>query len=207
MAEHKSENKSTWALGISVVAIILCILVFALWIFETIPHSVIQPESFIGAIIALLSVIVTIAVGAQITNVMEVKSAQKRYEEELKTALEKIQTQQKQMEGERYYNKHIQGCITGLLTEMRGDNLDAVYFYFNALLNGLQMEESFGNEKFIFSQATECIKKCKETESVPDNKKEKLKIIDTKLRSLPNYHWIKEEYGPLRDQYFKKIGL
>lgn len=84
MCEKNKDNKSNWAIGLSIVAIVLCLLVLALWIVEAIPHSVILPESFIGACVALLGVIVTIAVGAQIVNVMEIKSSQKVYENELK---------------------------------------------------------------------------------------------------------------------------
>ena len=81
----KTQNKqSTWALCLSIAAIILCLLVITIWAFEVMPHSVITPESFIGACVALLGVIVTVAVGSQIVNVMEVKSAQRKYEDEWK---------------------------------------------------------------------------------------------------------------------------
>ena len=77
MSEKNKDNKSNWAIGLSIVAIVLCLLALALWIFEAIPHSVILPESFIGACVALLGVIVTIAVGAQIVNVMEIRVLRK----------------------------------------------------------------------------------------------------------------------------------
>ena len=73
--KDQSNKISIWALCLSIIAMLLCLLVFILWIFEAIPHSVISADSFIGACVALLGVIVTIAVGAQIVNVMEVKSA------------------------------------------------------------------------------------------------------------------------------------
>ena len=121
---------SAWAIGLSIVAIVLCLLVFALWIFEAIPHSVIMPESFIGACVALLDVIVTIAVGAQIVNVMEVKSEQRKLEEELKAAHTRLQNQQKQMEDERHHNLHIHHCSIALLAETQGHYPNAIYYYF-----------------------------------------------------------------------------
>lgn len=70
---NESENrKSTWALCLSIAAILLCLSVFILWAFEVMPHSVITPDTFIGACVALLGVIVTVAVGSQIVNVLEV---------------------------------------------------------------------------------------------------------------------------------------
>ena len=106
MSEKNRDKKSTWALLISIVALLLCLFVLALWVFEVIPHSVITPDSFIGACVSLLAVIVTLAVGSQIVNVIEVKSAQRKYEEELKSALEKIQQQQVQIEANRHENTH-----------------------------------------------------------------------------------------------------
>ena len=80
MSEKNKDKKSTWALLVSIVALLLCLLVLALWVFEVMPHSVIAPDSFIGACVSLLAIIVTLAVGSQIVNVIEVKSAQRKYE-------------------------------------------------------------------------------------------------------------------------------
>ena len=55
------------------VALLLCLLVIALWVFEIMPHSIVTPDSFIGACVSLLAVIVTIVIGWQIYNAIEVK--------------------------------------------------------------------------------------------------------------------------------------
>lgn len=202
-----SSLRLVWAIGLSIVAIVLCLLVFALWIFEAIPHSVILPESFIGACVALLGVIVTIAVGAQIVNVMEVKSEQRKLEEELQTALTKLQDQQKQMEDERHHNLHIHHCSIALLAETQGHYPNAIYYYFGALLNGMQMKDSLDNENFVFDHIANCIKHCPNKADIPEHWKQNLKSNDKVICSISNYHWIKEKYEPLRDEYFKKIGL
>ena len=70
----KDQNRNIiWALGISIVSMVLCLLVFALWIFEVIPRSVVSAESFIGACVAWVGVIVTVAVGWQIYNAIEMQ--------------------------------------------------------------------------------------------------------------------------------------
>lgn len=72
LTNMKDQNrKSIWALCLSIAAILLCLLVFALWALEVMPHSVVSAESFIGACVALLGVIVTVAVGWQIYNAIE----------------------------------------------------------------------------------------------------------------------------------------
>lgn len=200
-------SKVNFALCLSTIAIALCLLVFALWIFDVMPHSVITPESFIGACVASLGVIVTIAVGAQIVNVMEVKSEQRKLEDELKTALAKLQEQQKQMEDERHHNLHIHHCSIALLAETQGHYPNAIYYYFGALINGLQMKDSLDNENFVFEHISNCIKNCKDKEEIPEQWKQNLKNNDKVICSLSDYHWIKQKYEPLRDEYFAKIGL
>lgn len=207
MSEKNKDKKSTLALLISIVALLLCLLVLVLWIFEVMPHSVITLDSFIGACMSLLAVIVTLAVGSQIVNVMEVRSAQRKYEEELKIALTKLQNQQKQMEDERHYNLHIHHCSIALLAETQGYYPNAIYYYFGALLNGLQMKDSLDNENFVFEHIVKCLKNCTDKENIPEHWKQNLKSNDKVICSLSNYHWIKEKYEPLRDEYFKKIGL
>lgn len=79
--KDQSNKKSIWALCLSIIAIVLCLVVFALRIFEIMPHSVIKPESIIGAYVTLLGVIVTVVVGWQIYNAIEMRQMIKLIEE------------------------------------------------------------------------------------------------------------------------------
>lgn len=92
----KKGNKGTLAVLLSMLAVVLCLFVFLLWIFETIPHSVVTPDSFIGACITLLSIIVTIAIGWQIFNAVEVKNTMN----ELKGKQEEVEKQKDELKEE-----------------------------------------------------------------------------------------------------------
>lgn len=98
MCNDKSKkcNKGTCALWVSIAALLLCLIVFGLWIFEAIPHSVVTPDSFIGTCVSVLSIIVTIAIGWQIFNVVEVKIAMK----ELKAKQEEVEKQKDELKEE-----------------------------------------------------------------------------------------------------------
>lgn len=141
--KEQQNRKSTWALCLSIAAIVLYLLVFALWIFDVYPRSVVTAECFIGACVALLGVIVTVAVGLQIVNVLEVKSAQRKYEEELKVALEKIQYQQEQMEDEHHRNMYLHNCVLAITMAQGKDDVKACYYHMSALYQVLQTM-SFG---------------------------------------------------------------
>ena len=207
MNETNLNNKINFAIWLSIAAVILCLLVFGLWIFDTIPHSIILPETFMGACVALLGVIVTIAVGSQIINVMEIKSSQNVYEKELKSALETIKHQQHQVAEEQIHNAHLHHCTMAMIAEFQGHYPQAIYYFFGALLTGLQMQEPLGNENYALNHIEICLNKCKEWNGISSQWHADLKNIDMTIKQLPNYRWVKHKYEPLRNDYFSKIGL
>ena len=204
---NNQNKKSTWALCLSVAAILLCLIVFALWAFEVMPHSVVTVDSFIGACVAWLGVIVTIAVGAQIVNVMEVKSAQRKYEEELKVALEKIQRQQEQIEEDKHLNALLHNCNQAkFMTDDKRYGV-ACFYYICALYENLQLKTPLGNETYILSEFQKCLGQKEGVWSIPQKMYEELKNADALMHQHANYHWIQAQYEPLRGEYFKRIGL
>lgn len=207
MNEQKSiGNKSTWALILSIVAISLSLSVLMLWIFEVIPHSVISSETFIGASVTLLGVIVTMAVGAQIVNVMEVKNAQRKYEEELITALEKIQHQQEQIEEEQHRNSLLHNCNQAKFMQDDKQYGRACYYYMCALYENMQLKTALGNETYILNELRKCLQQKEGVWSIPKEMHNELKNVDTLMRQHVNYHWIQSQYEHLRDEYFNIIG-
>ena len=133
-----NQTKTTmWALCLSIIAILLCLLVFALWAFEVMPHSVITPDSFIGACVALLGVIVTVAVGWQIFNAIEIKG-QVGTIEQVKVEL---QLQAHRME-QMYDNVcHSHGYVAAAQAASRGDYVDAYRWLVSSLQFSLFMDE------------------------------------------------------------------
>lgn len=201
-----TNNKSTWALFVSILAMVLSLLVLMLWIFEVIPHSVISSETFIGACVTLFGVIVTVAVGAQIVNVMEVKSAQRKYEAELKTAFEKIQHQQEQIEEEQHRNSLLHNCNQAKFMQDGNQYGKACYYYICALYENLQLKTPLGNETYILEQFSKCLEQKDGGWSIPDEMHNELKNADALMRQHVNYHWVKMQYEHLRDEYFNRIG-
>ena len=92
----KKCNKSAYAFWFSLFALVLCLLVFCLWIFETIPHSVVSPDVFIGSCMGVVSIIVTLAIGWQIFNAVEVKNTMN----ELKGKQEEVEKQKDELKEE-----------------------------------------------------------------------------------------------------------
>lgn len=206
MSEKNIDKKSTWALLIAMVALLLCLLVFALWISDVYPRSVVSAESFIGVCVALLGVIVTVAVGLQIVNMMEVKSAQRKYEEELKVALEKIQRQQEQMEEEQHRNSHLHNCNIAKSMQDNKEFGKACFYYTCALYEYLQMKTQLGNEVYIFKEMRNCLDMKDGNWVIPEKMQAEWRNVNQLLRETPNYHWIQDLYERLYNDFIHKCN-
>ena len=64
-------KKVNWAIGLSVVALILVAIMFVLWCCNAGGFSAVSLDTFVGVIVALLAIIVTIVLGWQIFNIFE----------------------------------------------------------------------------------------------------------------------------------------
>lgn len=134
----KNQNKKTiWALGVSIAAILLSLLVLVLWAYEVMPHSVISTESFIGACVTLLGVIVTVAVGWQIFNAIEIKEKVGTIEQV------KAELQQQAHRMEQMYDNacHSHGYVAAEQAVLRGDYVDAYRWLVSSLQFSLSMDE------------------------------------------------------------------
>ena len=67
-------NKLTrWAFWLSLIAIVMSSAVIALWLFKAKTIAIIQLDTFIGVIVALMALLVTVVLGWQIYNAVEIK--------------------------------------------------------------------------------------------------------------------------------------
>ena len=208
MCNDKSKkcNKGTCALWISIAALLLCLIVFGLWIFEAIPHSVVTPDSFIGTCVSVLSIIVTIAIGWQIFNVVEVKNMMKELKEkqedvdklhnELKEEIQKVKDDAEDMMNIMYY-LHAQMLSLQALSMHRFDM--AFNNHLLALSYFMQLEEP---DPLI---ANEILKDMESSINKIDQftiDKEKLKKADECSRKQRCFNWIENRYNNVMTKFF-----
>ena len=68
---EKLNKKANWALILSVASLVIIVAIIGLWCFKSKEIAVVTLDTFIGIIVALLAVIVTIAIGWQIYAAMD----------------------------------------------------------------------------------------------------------------------------------------
>ena len=209
----KKGNKGTLAVLLSIAALVLCLLVFVLWIFETIPHSVVTPDSFIGACITLLSIIVTIAIGWQIFNVVEVKNTMKELKErqervdelhdELKVELLNVKTEGEDMKHSTY---HLHAMTLALHYEKERRYDIAIIQCLTALAECMQLKDPL-NTNFILDRFMQYIKSQQSNISVTHFVKNEITALDNLIRNSKNYHYIARRYEPLYGEFINKLVI
>lgn len=210
MSEKNKDKKSTWALYISIVALLLCLLVLALWVFEVMPHSVITPDSFIGACVSLLTVIVTFAVGSQIFNIVEVRSiiqehAQKQVEvdklqNQLQNEIHKIETD---AEYDLHHSMHLHAITLALHCQMQKKHSEACYHCFEAIAESVQMRELM-NVDNIFEMLRVNMNAIVTQIKLSELDKHELKEMENIIRASKHYHLFTDRFEKAIVEFYQK---
>ncbi len=200
-------KRATIALISSIIALVLCLAVFILWIFETIPHSIISPDSFIGACVTLLSIIVTIAVGWQIYNAIEMRQMMRRFEEK-QNQLNEAQCKLNEEVRENYnHTLHLEHIVIAELREETHKYAEAIFYYLGALYNSLEIQHQPNNTTRIFEKSQQCLSQLSVVTPIEKQMYTDIMTIDSAIRASKQYDWFQSQYEPLFEDFKTKISV
>ena len=203
MTNMKDQNKkSTWALVLSIAAIVLCLLVFTLWVLEVIPHCVVTADSFIGACVALLGVIVTVAVGWQIYNAIEVKEKI----EEIDRLQQKQDGQEHRMEQMYYNTSRVVGYAMAAIAENRHDNANAMRWLLSSFKFSL-LQDVPQDINDMLSDMQDFVKAMPDNALISKSGLTEIVDYDKEIRSNPLYKIFANKYEPILEEFAKKIKV
>lgn len=199
----KDQNrKSIWALCLSIAAILLCLLAFALWAFEVMPHSVITAENFIGACVALMGVIVTMAVGWQIYNAIEVKEKIA----EIDRLQQKQDGQEHRMEQMYYNTSRVVGYAMAAIAENRHDNTNAMRWLLSSFKFSL-LQDVPQDINDMLSDMQDFVKAMPDNASISKSGLTEIVDHDKEIRNNPLYKIFANKYEPILEEFAKKIKV
>ena len=122
---------------LALLAFLFTIALVCLWIFGSIQLSIISLDTFVGVIVALLAIIVTIVLGWQIYNAIDVKQKVGTIEQ-VKAELQNQTHRMKQM----YCNAcHSHGYVAAEQAAARLDYIDAFRWLISSLHFSILMDE------------------------------------------------------------------
>ena len=192
--------KSTWAICLSIAAILLCLLVFALWAFDVYPCSVISVETFIGACVALLGVIVTMAVGWQIYNAIEMKEKIA----EIDRLQQKLDGQEHRMQ-QMYCNA---SCAAGhamaAVAENRKDYIDAFRWTLVSLKFSLWVDKPMDVSEML-SDLQRYQEKIPADSTYPKKFMDEILEHDKSIRACNAYNIFVSQYEKIFAEFLQKV--
>lgn len=131
-------KKVNWAIGLSVVALILVAIMFVLWCCNAGGFSAVSLDTFVGVIVTLLAIIVTIAIGWQIYNAMDLKEKLNKIE-----ALEKIMNESNEISAQINYSNQLSIYLnTASFCESQNSYDSAFAAYHTAFYNAIRINAS-----------------------------------------------------------------
>ena len=71
-------KKANWALILSVASLVIIVAIIGLWCFKSKEIAVVTLDTYVGVIVALLAIIVTIVLGWQIFNIFELRQKMRK---------------------------------------------------------------------------------------------------------------------------------
>lgn len=203
----KLNKKLNWTIGLSVLAIIMVVAMFLLWACEIWAFTVVSLDAFVGVIVALLAIIVTIAIGWQISNAMDIRAYMTKLDErickveKLESQFEEQKQQVKQLNNEA---KHFSNIAIAETYKREEKYVDAFRFYLSALKCGLQLTTPL-NLLPMIKAMKDCSNSIKSTKEISPRLQDSINKNDQLIRSSPLFKTIQDDYEKIYDLFWKKV--
>lgn len=196
---NKLTNLAFW---MSIIATITSISVVALWLVKTHEVAVVQLDTFVGIIVALMALLVTIVLGWQIYNAVDIKEKIK-YTENLKQELEQYKAafEQSDIRNSFYHNLALAMC-----SQLSRDNSSAFYFFIHALLQTLQLEQPI-DIKPTLDSLDACVQSLGTNAKIEQAKYNQITETDKKIRASKQYALFQEDYEKTYDAFMDRIAI
>ncbi len=195
-----AENKINYAIWLSIISLILWFVVVMLWLFNVYEFSVVDSNTFIGVIVALLALIVTFVVGWQIFNVLDVKS-------QLSDIADfKKQLQQQREDNEEDFNStmYLQSIAFGDISLQNNNISDAFNNYLWAVYYSLKLKNEYIDELLMIEQL---YRVANSLTDIDEKAKNQIINTDSKIRELPRFKYIKNEYEKAYNVFLSKRSM
>lgn len=204
----KEYTKLNWSFWLSLLAFVISIVALAVFFCKVGPYSVVSIDTFIGVIAGFIGIAVTLLVGYQIYNAINLRERIKAVEK-LKYHFE---TQQAELEYVKLEFEESLRLIQAKIYHETGDELNAFIFLHSAIKYSLHLlgkKESFdllldqlGSYMLKISMASFASYLTPEESLCKVNKlKELYKDNDRSIRENPNYFCIKRRYEELMSKF------
>lgn len=208
----QSFNKlAVCAIVISIIALLICLITIGLWIFEVAPKSIVTIDAYMGVCATVMSVIVTIAIGWQIFNVVEVRNTMRCLEEkqkkvdELHEKLEKkIRYLEYDFDEMKHHTLHLHAVTLALNVAIEKKYDEACYHIMVALTESVQLKKPLNVNK-VLNYFQKYLGFITTTVLMSKDEMRELREMDKIIRRSEHYGLFGSRYEEISDNYFSKM--
>lgn len=183
------------SLGISITLLVL-------WCYNVGGFTVVSLDSFVGVIVALLAIVVTLAVGWQIYNSIELKNRIK----ELDSLKEDFLKQQESIEQLSYKSKHHIMQIWGVSALRNEMPIDA-FRAFIISLDGTLHQNHPVNVELLLNNMESSVAQIKQGSVCPTKYHQIITESDVSIRNTNNFDMIERRYNNIYGNFSNKIKV
>lgn len=184
------------------ISLAISVTLVVLWCCNVGGFTVVSLDSFVGVIVALLTIVVTLAVGWQIYNSIEIKIKIK----ELNSLKDDFLKQQKAIEQLTYKSKHHITQLWGVGALNGGMPLEAFRAFIMSLDSTLHQEYPVNVESLLNSMEYSVMQIIQGSQC-PAEYYQIIKESDASLRTTTSFKLIENRYNKLYQDFISKIKI
>ena len=182
------------------VSLAISVVLAVLWICNVGGLTVVTLETFVGVIVALLAIIVTLAIVWQIYNAVEMKNKV----EELKQLEGQIKEQEKTLEQMKHSNDSSFNRLAALSAAAGNEPAHAFRFFMCSLKEKLQVKYPQDVDSLL-SMMELTVKSITPNTKLNADRYEEVVETNKEIQSLRYYNLIKGRYEPIYKEFMSKV--
>lgn len=204
----ENTKKIDWAFNLSLLSSLAIIIVVGYWLFETKELAVVTLETFIGITVAILAIIVTIAIGWQISSVLEIRSelnAIEKVKKEMNEIKVDVKTLKQDLEKEINKSRHFSSANMGLVAMSTSRHPEGFIHLICALKHSLLLAHPINTEPTLNNMEI-CIDQLEESKTVSEGLYNHFINCEKEIKKSAHYELIKTRYESLTTSFKSKVS-
>lgn len=205
----KLKTKLNCTIWLSIIAIALSVIMFVLWCCNVGGFSAVSLDTFVGVIVALLAIIVTIAIGWQIWAAMDLKSNIAKLDsriQEVENIRDQFKEQERNMKQLHYEAQHFSHIAIAETFRARNLFVDAFRFYMSALKCGLKLTQPI-NLQHMVNSMMECANLIVGNPEINERTQDDISINNESIRKSPLFRVVQDDYEKAYSLFKRKVKL
>ena len=200
MDNNKENKKWSFAHFCAYLSLSISIVMLVLWCCNVGGFTVVSLDSFVGVIVALLAIVVTLAIGWQIYNSIELKAKI----EELNDLKSRLNKQEKESKEQIFKSDHLVFASLADI-EINNENYALAFSYLITSLESTMSLDEPINTNVMLERMELSASKIEQDTSCPSDILKEIKDYDKTIRKSKCYDMIKTQYEKAYKTFISKV--